>query len=174
MDRGAWWVTVHRVTIVGHDLATQPPPPSSFYGWKYFIRRTCAHLLLQELQNHSSLVNNHQQENVGSHRKKIPHVQGQRRSPSKMVGDVKLCLESNPIPTIDARRARTKPCAPQRDWARPAWVCECLLWRYKSVVAWRRGRGSGCSRSGYGLSPLRGGHHEPHHRAAWTYSGLGK
>ena len=27
MDRGAWWATVHRVTRVGHDLATKPPPP---------------------------------------------------------------------------------------------------------------------------------------------------
>ena len=27
MDRGAWQVTVHRVTRVGHDLATKPPPP---------------------------------------------------------------------------------------------------------------------------------------------------
>ena len=36
----------------------------------------------------------------------IPHVQGQR-SPSKMVGGVKLCLESNPIPARDAQRAQT-------------------------------------------------------------------
>ena len=27
MDRGAWWATVHGVARVGHDLATQPPPP---------------------------------------------------------------------------------------------------------------------------------------------------
>ena len=26
MDRGAWQATVHRVTSVGHDLATKPPP----------------------------------------------------------------------------------------------------------------------------------------------------
>ena len=25
MDRGAWQATVHRVTRVGHDLATEPP-----------------------------------------------------------------------------------------------------------------------------------------------------
>jgi hypothetical protein len=25
MDRGAWWVTVHGVTRVEHDLATKPP-----------------------------------------------------------------------------------------------------------------------------------------------------
>ena len=27
MDRGAWWVTVHGVARVGHNLATKPPPP---------------------------------------------------------------------------------------------------------------------------------------------------
>ena len=27
MDRGAWLATVHGVTRVGHNLATQPPPP---------------------------------------------------------------------------------------------------------------------------------------------------
>ena len=27
MDRGAWWVTVHGIARVGHDLATAPPPP---------------------------------------------------------------------------------------------------------------------------------------------------
>ena len=26
MDRGAWWATVHGVSRVGHDRATQPPP----------------------------------------------------------------------------------------------------------------------------------------------------
>ena len=25
MDRGAWWVIVHGITIVRHDLATKPP-----------------------------------------------------------------------------------------------------------------------------------------------------
>ena len=27
MDRGAWQATVHRVTRVGRDLRTKPPPP---------------------------------------------------------------------------------------------------------------------------------------------------
>ena len=43
----------------------------------------------------------------------VPHIQGQRRSPSKMVGGGKLCLESNTIPARDARRAQAKPCAHQ-------------------------------------------------------------
>ena len=43
------------------------------------------------------------------HQKEISHVQGQRRSPSKMVGGAKSHLESNPIPARAARRAQTKP-----------------------------------------------------------------
>ena len=42
------------------------------------------HLLLGELQDYNLLLNNCGQ-NVGSKQKKIPHVQGQRRSPSKAV-----------------------------------------------------------------------------------------
>ena len=28
IDRGVWWATVHRVTRVGHNLDTKPPPPT--------------------------------------------------------------------------------------------------------------------------------------------------
>ena len=116
--------------------------------------RTCAHLILQELHNCNSLLNNHRQENIGSHQEKIPHVQGQRRSPNKTVGQAKSWLESNPIFTRDTLRAQTKPYAcqdqaiPQRlsqTWHR---VFECLLWSHWSAVAWHRDRGSGCSRAG--------------------------
>ena len=65
--------------------------------------RMCAHLLLRELQNYNLLLNNQQQENVGSHEKKTSHIQGQRRSPNKMQSH----LESNPIPTRDSWRAQT-------------------------------------------------------------------
>ena len=75
--------------------------------------RACAHLLLWEFQNCNSLLNNHQQENVGSKQEEIPHVQGQRRSSNKTVRGVKLHLESNPISTIDAQRAQTNPCMHQ-------------------------------------------------------------
>ena len=120
----------------------------------------CAHLLLWELQNYNSLLNNHQQENTGSHQKKIPHVQGQRRSPSKMVGGAKLHLELNPIPARDVWRTLTnfvctRTQRPHRDWARP--VFESPLRRYGSAVDRRRGRGSGWSRPGCGISPHGGG-----------------
>ena len=82
--------------------------------------RTCTHLLLRELQNYNSLLNNHQQENVGSQQKKTPHVQGQSRSPRKIVGGVKSQLESNPITCQRHSEVSYKPCAhrtqrPHRD-----------------------------------------------------------
>ena len=52
-------------------------------------RRTCIHLLLWEFQNYNLLLNNHRQENLGSHQKKISHIQGQRSSPSNTVGELK-------------------------------------------------------------------------------------
>ena len=39
--------------------------------------------------------------------RRYPHVQGQRRSPSKMVGGAKSYLEPNPIPARDTQRAQT-------------------------------------------------------------------
>ena len=89
-------------------------------------RKTCTYLLLRELQNYNLLMNNRWQENVESHQEKMSHIQGQRRSPSKMVGGAKSNLESNPISTRDAQRAWTNPCAHQethRDWARLAFEC---------------------------------------------------
>ena len=55
----------------------------------------CACIVSCENSKKKSLLNNHPQENVGSHQIKIPHIQGQRRSPSKMVGGAKMHLESN-------------------------------------------------------------------------------
>ena len=82
--------------------------------------------------------------NVGTHQKKLLHIQGQRRSRSKMVGGVQSCLKSNPIP---ARDTQAKPCVHQdpgkgavtpppprppthtRNWSRPACVTA-LGWGY--------------------------------------------
>ena len=79
--------------------------------------RYCQHIHCCQWTIYTILsMNNHWQENVGSHQKKkkrTPHVQGQQRSPSKMVGGAKLHLESNAIPTRDTWRAQTKPCAYQ-------------------------------------------------------------
>ena len=89
--------------------------------------------------------------------------QGQRRSPSKMVGVVKSHLESDHIPTRDDQRAQTKPCAHQETLQTLSqtchWVYECLLQSYGSSVACCRGRSSGGSRSGCGISLFGGGCH---------------
>ena len=136
---------------------------------KWQSRRTCAHLLLQELQNYNSLLNNYRQENVRSHQKKIPHIQGQRRSPSKTVGGAKSHLESNPISARDTQKAQTKTCShqdpetPQRLSQTCLWAFEYLLQRHGSPVASRRGRGSGCSRPGS---------HSVWHKPFWRSSPL--
>ena len=96
-------------------------------------RRTFLLLLQWELQNYNLPLNNRQLYNVGSHQNKIPHIQGQRRSPSKMVGGAKSHLESNSLSSRDTQRAQTnlvptKTQRPYRDWART--VFECLLQRY--------------------------------------------
>ena len=100
----------------------------SFICSRWWSRRTCAHLLLQELWNRNLLLNNHWQDNVGSHQKTIPHVQGQRRSPNKMVGRVKSHIESNFISARDAGGLKqslvhTRTQRPHRNWVRPAFEC---------------------------------------------------
>ena len=92
---------------------------------RWWSGRTYTPLLLGDLRNCNLLLNNHQQENVGSHQRKMPHVQGKRRSPNKEEEGAKSHLESNPISTRDAQRAQTKPVhtrtqRPNRDWVRSA------------------------------------------------------
>ena len=31
IDRRTWWVTVHGVARIGHDLASKPPPPRTSF-----------------------------------------------------------------------------------------------------------------------------------------------
>ena len=49
--------------------------------------------------------------------------QGQRRSPSKMVGVMKSHLESDCIPTRGGQRAQAKPCAYQENLQRLSQTC---------------------------------------------------
>ena len=87
-----------------------------------------------------------------------------KENPRKTVGGVKLHLESNPSPTRGAQKALakflyTRTQRPHRDLDRT--VFECLLQRDWLSVACYTGRGSGCSRLEFGISPLGGGHHCP-------------
>ena len=105
------------LSLLASTSAAHFPPPSRLSEQtgptRLPSRKMCIHLLPWELQNCKELLNNHQQENVGSHWQKISHAQGQRRSPGKTVGEAKSCLEWNLIPTRDAQRAKTKPCVHQ-------------------------------------------------------------
>ena len=72
-----------------------------------------------------------------SSREEIPYVQGQRRSPSKMVGGANLHLGLDPIPARDAQRpwaglVCTGTRGPHRVWDRT--VFEHLLWRYRLAL----------------------------------------
>ena len=119
---GSSWVTRHPGRLISSSRLIS--------RWQ---SRTCPHLLLEELQNYNLLLNNFQQENIGFHKKKkkIPHIQGQRRSPTKTVGGAKSHLESNPIPTRDTWRAQTKLYAHQETPKKLSqtclWVFECSL-----------------------------------------------
>ena len=91
----------------------------------------------------------------------IPHTQGQRRSLSKLVEGVKSHLESNPIlpETFGGLKQTLCASAPRDPTVTPRTVFECLLWRYASAVDCHRAGALGCSRPGYGISPLGRGHH---------------
>ena len=116
------------------------------------------------------LLNNHQQENVGSHRKKIPHVQGQRRSPNKMVRGAKLCLELNLFPpeTLGGHKQNLAHSRTQGPHKRLSQTClhgsECCLQQHRSAVICGRGGALAAADLGgttCGISPLGGGHQSP-------------
>ena len=91
----------------------------------------------------------------------IPQFQGQRRSPSKMVR-AKSFLESTPYLTEMLRGLKQALCTPGlRDPTETETeLCLSVSWiRYGSPVACHKGRGSGCSRLGYGIRPFGVGHH---------------
>ena len=96
-------------------------------------------------------------------KKEIPCIQGQRRSPNKMVGGTQSHFKSNLRPARDNRRAQTKPCVhqdwgkgaatPTRDWARlslSVWVSPAEAW--VPVTCHGDLGGTAC-----GLGPLGGG-----------------
>ena len=135
------------LSLLDSTSAAHFPPPSRLSEQtgptRLWSRRMCIHLLPWELQNCKELLNNHGEDNVGSHWKKIPHVRGQRRSPNEMVGEAKSCLKSNLIPIRDTRRCKqnpgkgamtppqeTEPDMPLSVWVSPVeeWVSSGLPW----------------------------------------------
>ena len=133
-------------------------PPSIFPSIRVFSNESVLHIRWPKYWSCSFSINP-----SNEYSGLISSRMGQMIIPNKMVGGAKSHLESNPIPARDAQKAHTKPCAyqdtPQRWNQTCLGVFEHLLWRYQSAVACPRGRGSGCSRPRYGISPLRGGRH---------------
>ena len=105
----------------------------------------------------------------------IPHVHGHRWSPKRMVGGGEIAFRIKPHTPRETQKAQTylvhtRTQRPHRHWDRT--VFGCLLRRYVSAADCFRGRSSGCSRPGYGMSslevlPLT------HHSATRSYTGLG-
>ena len=146
------------LSLLDSTSAAHFPPPSRLSEQtgptRLWSRRMCIHLLPWELQNCKELLNNHRQDNVGSHWKKIPHVRGQRRSHNETVGEAKSCLESNLITTRDAQRVKqnlvcTRTQGPHKRLSHTCLsVFESPLWLHRSAVSCHGNRGFGCSRSG--------------------------
>ena len=132
-------------------------------GWRgprWWSRRTCAHILLWELQNYNLLLNNRQQENVGSHQENYPTSKGKGEAPTDSTGGeimfrikphtLQWCLEgSNKILCAPGEPAETEPDLLLNVWVSPAEVCVSSgllqgqrLWVHQSWVwhkpFWRR------------------------------------
>ena len=81
---------IFNIPKFAHSLQSITMPNFPLKYWKcsrWLSRKTCTHLLLQEQQNCKYLFNIQWQVNAGTHQKRIPHVQRQRRSHSETVGE---------------------------------------------------------------------------------------
>ena len=91
--------------------------------------------------------------------RRYPMSKGKGEAPAR-TGGASSHLESNPKPARDVQKAQTNLVCTRtqrrpRNWDRT--VFGCLLRRYGSAVPGPRGRGSGCSRPGYGITLLEEG-----------------
>ena len=94
------WKTFMANKFMEKTLDSDTPTHTRCHGYNRWQRkRACPHLLLWELQNYNSLLNNHWQENIESYQRKILHIQGQRRSPRKTIRA-----------TVWTQRVQIKPC----------------------------------------------------------------
>ena len=96
---------------------------------KLLSRRKYTHLLLRELQNYNSLLNNHQLENVGSHQKKDTPCPGTKEKPQQDGRRGKITFRIKLQPTRNAQRAHQEHTRrSHRNWDQTClWVFDCLL-----------------------------------------------
>ena len=103
---------------------------------------------------------------------KLLEIQMKLLEMKKCTGWIYCMLDSQPVPHTSPGDIQTDFCLSLCGlsgtcvWVSPADV------RLSSDC--HRGRSSGCSRTGNAISLLGGGCHLPHHRAARTYTELGK
>ena len=129
-------------------------------------RRMCAYLL-QGLQKYNLLLNNHRQENVGSHHKKTPTSNSKGEAPKdgrrgKIEFRIKPCIHQRCLE--DSNKTL---CAPgprdHTDCARPSFECLSVSCRDTGQQWPATGEGTlGAADLGHtagGISPLGGGRH---------------
>ena len=96
---------------------------------RWWNRRMSVHFLLQELQNCNSLLNNHWQENVGSHQKKrYPKSKGKGEAPARLYNGQNHIYNQTPYRPETLRGFKqnfvhTRTQRHKRDWTRPAFKC---------------------------------------------------
>ena len=131
----------------------------------------CAHLLLLALQIYKTL-NKHRKENVGSHKKDTPHPRAKEK-PHQDGRRGEITFRIKPHTLQRCWRTQTKPCVHQDPETPQRLSQNCL--QCLSVCC--RGTGQHWPVSGAlgtadlghtacGISPLGGGCHKPHHKAA--------
>ena len=73
----------------------------------------CAHLLLRDLQNYNSLLNNHQQDNVGSHQKNDTSHPRAKEKPQQDGRRGEITFRLKPHTHQRHSEGSNKPCAHQ-------------------------------------------------------------
>ena len=134
------------------------------------IWRMCARFLLWELQNCNSLLNNHQQENVGSHQKRCPMLKGKGEAQQDdRCGEIAFRIKPHTCQRCLEGSNKTS-CAPVPETPETGsdylWVFECFLWgtgqQWPAAEAGALAAANlGANHTAWGMSPLGGGHHSP-------------
>ena len=152
------------------SLPVEPPgKPKTLASW--WSRRTCAHLLLWKLQNYNSmnyniclLLNNHQQENFGSHKKKDTlHSRAKEKTKQDgRRGEIEFRIKPHTCQRLRGLKqnlVHTRTQRPHRHCARPVFESPAEVWVSSGLP---QGQGRWVQLPGSHslcINPLGGGHH---------------